>query len=327
MERIRPDGVFFTEGGRRFWLRGVSYGPFRANQAGDFLPEKKVVEHDLALVRELMSYLPQNNVDGAPDKITEDDPGRECPDLEGLVPEESNQPYDMKKVVTSVLDDGRFLEDFFYRINDFPLTVPPLRDRLEDVVLLTYHYIDKISRELGKEVSGTTNEFMDKLKAYRWPGNVRELDKVIKRAIILADEGDTLSVDHLPSEILDDHPVEPVEETAGRELVRGEQAHLLAGQRRQAIGEDDPLLVRVLEENEQSGGPATEKDHVGRGRISGVEIVGLVRNGRALHLDAFAFHYLFDILGERLGNPGTAPVIDTCGRHGKPPVGYGPARK
>jgi GT2 family glycosyltransferase len=53
MERIRPDGMFFTEGGRRFWLRGVSYGPFRANHAGEFLPEKEVVERDLALVREL----------------------------------------------------------------------------------------------------------------------------------------------------------------------------------------------------------------------------------------------------------------------------------
>lgn len=110
--------------------------------------------------------------------------------------------------------EGRFLEDLFYRINDFPLTVPPLRDRIEDVVLLMHHYLDKISREMGKEIDGPTEEFVAKLKAYRWPGNVRELEKVIKRAIILADDGDTLSVVHLPPEILRDHePEEAAVET------------------------------------------------------------------------------------------------------------------
>jgi hypothetical protein len=53
MERIRTDGMFFSEAGRRFWLRGVSYGPFRATRTGEFLPEPAVVEHDLGLVREL----------------------------------------------------------------------------------------------------------------------------------------------------------------------------------------------------------------------------------------------------------------------------------
>ena len=95
-------------------------------------------------------------------------------------------------------NEGRFLEDLFYRINDFPLTVPPLRDRVGDVVLLMYHYLDKLSREMGKEINGVTDEFVEKLKAYRWPGNVRELEKVVKRAIILADDGDTLSAVHLP---------------------------------------------------------------------------------------------------------------------------------
>jgi len=64
----------------------------------------------LGLARELMSYLPQNNMDGPPDAESSDDPNRDCPELDGIVPSESNQPYDMKKVVHSVVDNGRFLE-------------------------------------------------------------------------------------------------------------------------------------------------------------------------------------------------------------------------
>lgn len=64
----------------------------------------------LTLVRQLMSYLPQNNLDGPPDRASDDDPERLCPELDDLVPHESNQPYDMKKVVASIVDGGQFLE-------------------------------------------------------------------------------------------------------------------------------------------------------------------------------------------------------------------------
>lgn len=120
-----------------------------------------------------------------------------------------------KTNLLKMCDEGRFLEDFFYRINDFPLTVPPLRDRSEDITLLMNHYVDKISREMGKEIEGVTDEFLKKLKAYRWPGNVRELEKVIKRAVILADEGDTLSVEFLAPEIIDASSYKDKDETAG----------------------------------------------------------------------------------------------------------------
>lgn len=118
-------------------------------------------------------------------------------------------PVDVRVVCASkgnllqLCDEGRFLEDFFYRINDFPLTIPPLRDRPEDVTLLMHHYVEKISREMGKEINGVTDEFLEKLKDYRWPGNVRELEKVIKRAIILADDGEKLSLEHLAPEVME----------------------------------------------------------------------------------------------------------------------------
>jgi transcriptional regulator with GAF, ATPase, and Fis domain/Tfp pilus assembly protein PilF len=118
-------------------------------------------------------------------------------------------PVDVRVICASkanllkLCDKGAFLEDFFYRINDFPLTVPPLRDRKEDIALLVYHYIEKISQEMGTSVGPITNESMEQLKNYRWPGNVRELEKAVKRAIILADEGESLDLCHFPPEILD----------------------------------------------------------------------------------------------------------------------------
>lgn len=136
-------------------------------------------------------------------------------------------PVDVRVVCASkanllkLCDEGRFLEDFFYRINDFPLTVPPLRDRSEDVTLLMYHYVDKISREMNKDIDGVTDEFLDNLKSYRWPGNVRELEKIVKRAIILADDGDKLSIEHLAPEVTATHePVEELEDATLRLTLR-----------------------------------------------------------------------------------------------------------
>jgi transcriptional regulator with GAF, ATPase, and Fis domain len=99
-------------------------------------------------------------------------------------------------------EEGRFLEDFYYRINDFPLNIPPLRNRREDIPLLVHHYIEKISSKMGKIVDGFSPEALACLTAYHWPGNVRELEKIVKRAIILADEGEELSIKHIPKEIV-----------------------------------------------------------------------------------------------------------------------------
>jgi len=125
-------------------------------------------------------------------------------------------PVDVRVICASktnllkMCHEARFLEDFFYRINDFPLTVPPLRDRVEDIPLLMYHYLDKYSREMNKALEGVTDEFLQKLESYRWPGNVRELEKVVKRAIILANDGERLSVEHLAPEVAEAGPA-PVE--------------------------------------------------------------------------------------------------------------------
>ena len=83
--------------------------------------------------------------------------------------------------------EKNFREDLFYRLNVFPLTTPPLRERLEDIPLLVHFLIEKFAPKIGKKITGVSVNSMQRLKFYRWPGNIRELENVIERAVILAD--------------------------------------------------------------------------------------------------------------------------------------------
>jgi len=79
---------------------------------------------------------------------------------------------------------GRFRDDLWYRLNIFPITMPPLRDRLDDIPFLVDFYIKKISRRMGKSIEIIPTGVMDALQNYHWPGNVRELENVLERAVI-----------------------------------------------------------------------------------------------------------------------------------------------
>jgi len=79
---------------------------------------------------------------------------------------------------------GRFREDLWFRLNVFPITVPPLRERAKDIPLLVAFYVDKISKRLGKSIEIIPTNVMDALMNYHWPGNVRELENVIERAVL-----------------------------------------------------------------------------------------------------------------------------------------------
>jgi PAS domain S-box-containing protein len=79
---------------------------------------------------------------------------------------------------------GRFREDLFYRLNVFPITVPPLRNRTEDIPLLALFFIEKASKRLGRSIEQIPESVVQKLQNYSWPGNVRELENVIERAIL-----------------------------------------------------------------------------------------------------------------------------------------------
>jgi formate hydrogenlyase transcriptional activator len=79
---------------------------------------------------------------------------------------------------------GTFREDLWYRLNIFPITMPPLRERREDIPLLVNYFIDKITKRLGKTISLVPVNVMDVLQTYHWPGNIRELENVLERAVI-----------------------------------------------------------------------------------------------------------------------------------------------
>jgi formate hydrogenlyase transcriptional activator len=80
---------------------------------------------------------------------------------------------------------GRFRQDLYYRLNVFPITVPPLRLRREDIPILVESFIERYSRKLGKQITSIQKEAMKVLQDYPWPGNVRELESIIERAAIL----------------------------------------------------------------------------------------------------------------------------------------------
>jgi DNA-binding NtrC family response regulator len=81
---------------------------------------------------------------------------------------------------------GRFREDLFYRLNVFPITMPPLRQRKEDIPLLVNHFVAKFNKKIGKRIETVSKETLNALQEYHWPGNVRELESVIERAVIIS---------------------------------------------------------------------------------------------------------------------------------------------
>lgn len=95
---------------------------------------------------------------------------------------------------------GLFREDLFYRLNVFPITIPPLRERAGDIVLLAEYFLSRFAQEQGMEVPKLSTPAINQLQAYHWPGNVRELENTMERAIILAEEG-MIHAYHLPSEL------------------------------------------------------------------------------------------------------------------------------
>jgi two-component system response regulator HydG len=95
------------------------------------------------------------------------------------------------------VEAGRFRQDLYYRLNVLSLTMPPLRERREDIPLLTMHFLRKFAQKNGKTVKGVTPGAMDRLCKYAWPGNVRELENAVERAVVLL-VGEYVSERELP---------------------------------------------------------------------------------------------------------------------------------
>ena len=116
-------------------------------------------------------------------------------DLDVRVISASNR--DLQKMV----EEGTFRQDLFYRLVVFPISLPPLRDRREDIPLLVEHFLDKHARDAGKRVTGVDTRAMEALSNHGWPGNVRELENVIHRTLLVS-AGLELTLDDLPPNIV-----------------------------------------------------------------------------------------------------------------------------
>jgi two-component system, NtrC family, response regulator PilR len=107
--------------------------------------------------------------------------------------------------LTRLVAEGRFREDLFYRINVIPISLPPLRERREDIGLLAEHFLAKYNEQMGKEIAGISRESMALLMEHDWPGNIRELENVVERAVAL-EATPTILPDSLPPSIRSDVP-------------------------------------------------------------------------------------------------------------------------
>ncbi len=103
----------------------------------------------------------------------------------------TNSPLD------SAIKEGKFREDLFYRLNVFPIPLPPLRERKDDLPILCQALLQELNRKHGTKVTEQSGEVLERFQTYDWPGNVRELRNVLERAVILAGEG-TIQMTHLP---------------------------------------------------------------------------------------------------------------------------------
>jgi len=100
-----------------------------------------------------------------------------------------------------MVQQGTFREDFYYRIYVYPISLPPLRERRSDILLIAYHFLRQFNKSMGKEIKGFDSEAVKRLAEYNWPGNVRQLRNVVERAVILC-EIEQIGVKELP--LMDD---------------------------------------------------------------------------------------------------------------------------
>ena len=119
------------------------------------------------------------------------------------------------KDLEKLVEDKKFREDLFYRLNVVSITIPTLRERKDDIPLLAYHFLRKFAQEMSKTIKSISVDAMNMLNDYSWPGNVRQLENVIERAIVMA-EGDAVTTDHLPFVVRDEvaHPDTPIPRTS-----------------------------------------------------------------------------------------------------------------
>jgi two-component system response regulator AtoC len=133
--------------------------------------------------------------------------------------------------------EGRFREDLFYRLNVFPIHLPPLRERREDILPLAEYFLDKLNRKLDRSVRHIEQDVQDLFVSYDWPGNVRELEHLMERLVLMA-KGDTIVAEDLPPEVKAP-PVPPLGKTEKpfKDFIKSQTEEV-----------ERQMIIRILEE-------------------------------------------------------------------------------
>src|SRR6266850_1361753 len=132
-----------------------------------------------------------------------------------------------RRELHAAVERGAYREDLFYRLNVFPIRLPPLRERAEDIPILVEYLVDRFAKQMGKRIRNIEKQTLQRLTAYDWPGNVRELQNVIERAVVLS-EGETFAIDE---SWLDRKPVRLVNGALVPTLADGEKTLIEAALR------------------------------------------------------------------------------------------------
>jgi DNA-binding NtrC family response regulator len=153
--------------------------------------------------------------------------------------------------LATMVEDKSFRQDLFYRLVVFPIELPPLRDRREDIPLLVEHFLDKHARDAGKHIARVDPRAMEALVNHGWPGNVRELENVVHRSLLVA-AGMDLAPDDLPAGLTaGQSPVEAVVEAGPMSLEEMERA----------------TIVRALEHNQNNLSDVARQLGIGRSTL------------------------------------------------------------
>jgi formate hydrogenlyase transcriptional activator len=115
----------------------------------------------------------------------------------GMIPVDVRIVAATNRDLEKEVDEGRFRADLYYRLNTFPISLPSLRERPDDIPLLATHFIQKLSKNIGTKITAVSRDVLEQIMNYDWPGNIRELEHVIERSILLSDD-DKLRQIHLP---------------------------------------------------------------------------------------------------------------------------------
>lgn len=147
------------------------------------------------------------------------------------------------KNLEELIKQGVFREDLYYRINVFPIYLPPLRERKDDIMLLADYFLEKYAAENNKDISRISTPAIDMLTRYHWPGNIRELENCIERAVLLSD-GDVIRSEHLPPSLQMIKKTASIAERSLTEIIANKEQELIVdalkkcgGQQRKAAKE------------------------------------------------------------------------------------------